>query len=405
MRGRIDRGRSIGSIRAPLLSLAAVGLFAAARAEVPGFAPSQATGGASGSALIEVLKARSIPVVDVTEQGGVLGVRLDYPAEDGVTADRVKGDILEVFRQMAATAGPAGRFRMEAAAAGSPVFDLEVAPSDARDLAEGRIAEPEFLARVARTDRDTPAEFFQDIPSAKGERLPERSGTEGAEWDRWWAENRTPSDGNPRSARLLLLAAGVTILGLATLLIFLLARWKGPPEAPGTKPARPWYAVALPAILALGSAGLLAFAAMVWNEDGLFDADLETLSAWLCAAAGAAAALSSFVLFRRARSRATHIVAALSFLLVLPVLFAAFIYLGDQVFISTEDMFFRGDICERGAYGPKNEREAAKWFLKAAGRGDVRAMERLAAMYEEGRGVPSDPARAEEWRLRARGSK
>jgi TPR repeat protein len=50
----------------------------------------------------------------------------------------------------------------------------------------------------------------------------------------------------------------------------------------------------------------------------------------------------------------------------------------------------------------KNERGAAKYFLKAAKKGSPVAQRRLALMYATGRGIKADPVEAARWHLIAR---
>ena len=49
----------------------------------------------------------------------------------------------------------------------------------------------------------------------------------------------------------------------------------------------------------------------------------------------------------------------------------------------------------------KDEREAVKWYRKAADGGNADAMPNLGYMYEQGRGVPRDEAEAVKWYRKA----
>ena len=359
---------------------------------------------------VEALKSRSIPVEYISIEGSSLVVRLNYTAGAEATPDRIKDDILEVFRQTAAVLGSAQNLKVEAIGEGILVFELKASSRDVLDFAAGRMAERDFLIRVDRSDRITMSEILKDAIAKAGEQA-QRQAEAQAEERRNVEESQgietseggVSAGGEPVFARLMSFAVAAFFVLIATVLIVRMAvrRKISQPadsadatstaagsESRTSRLQRPWYSVLLPSIFALGSVGLIIFAFSVWSDDGFFDPDLETLSAWLCALGALAAASVAIVLFRRVRSGATHLLAALFFFIVFSVLFWLLIYIGDQVFVSTSDLFFRGDIYEKGTYGQKDEAEASKWFRKAASRGNVEAMERLAVLYEEGRGVP-----------------
>jgi len=52
---------------------------------------------------------------------------------------------------------------------------------------------------------------------------------------------------------------------------------------------------------------------------------------------------------------------------------------------------------ENGSGVKQDYAEAAKWYRKAAERGDARAQYNLGFMYLNGTGVPQDYAEAEKW--------
>jgi len=54
-------------------------------------------------------------------------------------------------------------------------------------------------------------------------------------------------------------------------------------------------------------------------------------------------------------------------------------------------MFFKSK------HGPKDYAKAAKWFRKAADKGNVDAMYQLGEMYKHGEGVPMDDDEAIKW--------
>ena len=60
-----------------------------------------------------------------------------------------------------------------------------------------------------------------------------------------------------------------------------------------------------------------------------------------------------------------------------------------------------GYLHDIGRFGPTHYEQAAEWYARAASKGQVFAMARLAAMYEDGIGVQADPARARYWYSRA----
>jgi len=55
----------------------------------------------------------------------------------------------------------------------------------------------------------------------------------------------------------------------------------------------------------------------------------------------------------------------------------------------------------RGEYVAADQREAVRWFKRAASRGDRQSMDVLAKLYERGIGTAPDPAKAALWRSRA----
>ncbi|OHC77182.1 MAG: hypothetical protein A3B62_05845 [Rhodospirillales bacterium RIFCSPLOWO2_01_FULL_65_14] len=60
-----------------------------------------------------------------------------------------------------------------------------------------------------------------------------------------------------------------------------------------------------------------------------------------------------------------------------------------------------GSALVKGQGVEKDQAEAAKWFAKAADKGDAAAEFELARMYEEGRGLPKDDKKALEWLKKA----
>lgn len=60
-----------------------------------------------------------------------------------------------------------------------------------------------------------------------------------------------------------------------------------------------------------------------------------------------------------------------------------------------------GTMYDDGQGVPKNDAEAAKWFLKAAEQGDAMAQSNLGLMYASGRGVTKDETEAVKWHLKA----
>ena len=50
---------------------------------------------------------------------------------------------------------------------------------------------------------------------------------------------------------------------------------------------------------------------------------------------------------------------------------------------------------------PKDDREAVKWYLKAANQGNAAGQFWLGAMYDHGRGVPKDAVKAYAWMILA----
>jgi hypothetical protein len=60
-------------------------------------------------------------------------------------------------------------------------------------------------------------------------------------------------------------------------------------------------------------------------------------------------------------------------------------------------LFVIGQMNEQGVGMPRNFRDAARFYERAAGLGETSAMTNLGLMYETGRGVPQDPLRAYVW--------
>lgn len=60
-----------------------------------------------------------------------------------------------------------------------------------------------------------------------------------------------------------------------------------------------------------------------------------------------------------------------------------------------------GLLSEHGRGTAKDPAQAAKWYQKAADRGDMVAQGRLARLYRLGLGVPRDPALAAKWSIKA----
>jgi len=67
----------------------------------------------------------------------------------------------------------------------------------------------------------------------------------------------------------------------------------------------------------------------------------------------------------------------------------------SQVLYKLGLMFLKGERV------PKDDAKAAKWFHKAAERGNVDAMYQLGEMYRYGEGVPIDDAEAINWYRKA----
>ncbi|WP_114228492.1 MULTISPECIES: tetratricopeptide repeat protein [Sphingomonas] len=55
----------------------------------------------------------------------------------------------------------------------------------------------------------------------------------------------------------------------------------------------------------------------------------------------------------------------------------------------------------RGEYLPRDQAEAVRWFLSAAGHGDRASMAILATLYRDGIGTAPDPRKAALWQSRA----
>ncbi len=60
-----------------------------------------------------------------------------------------------------------------------------------------------------------------------------------------------------------------------------------------------------------------------------------------------------------------------------------------------------GVMYTKGQGVPKNDKEAALWYLKAAEQDDTRAQFIIAEMYAKGQGVPQDDKQAASWYLKA----
>ena len=60
-----------------------------------------------------------------------------------------------------------------------------------------------------------------------------------------------------------------------------------------------------------------------------------------------------------------------------------------------------GEMHVRGQCGPKNEEEAAKWYLKAAQQGNSEAQVYMGVMYANGKGVTQNDAEAATWYAKA----
>ena len=65
--------------------------------------------------------------------------------------------------------------------------------------------------------------------------------------------------------------------------------------------------------------------------------------------------------------------------------------------------FWLGHIYSIGEGVPRNDREAVKWYAKAAAQGNVSAQFQLGLMYDGGRGVPENDAEAVKWYREAAG--
>ncbi len=62
-----------------------------------------------------------------------------------------------------------------------------------------------------------------------------------------------------------------------------------------------------------------------------------------------------------------------------------------------------GVMYDKGEGVPKDEKEAASWYIKAASQDDTRAQFAIAEMYSQGRGVQQDGKNAAKWYLEAAG--
>jgi uncharacterized protein len=60
-----------------------------------------------------------------------------------------------------------------------------------------------------------------------------------------------------------------------------------------------------------------------------------------------------------------------------------------------------GQLYSLGQGVPQDDREAARWYERAASTGHVSAQSRLGALYDEGRGVPQSLSKAMKWYRRA----
>ncbi len=70
--------------------------------------------------------------------------------------------------------------------------------------------------------------------------------------------------------------------------------------------------------------------------------------------------------------------------------------------MSPEEMGTLGSTYRFGLLGaPKDYKEAAKWYRKAAEQGDADAQFRLGVMYHEGEGVSQDYTEAAKWSRKA----
>lgn len=62
-----------------------------------------------------------------------------------------------------------------------------------------------------------------------------------------------------------------------------------------------------------------------------------------------------------------------------------------------------GHMYDKGEGVPRSDKQAASWYIKAAGQDDTRAQFAIAEMYSEGRGVQQDDKLAARWYLEAAG--
>ena len=62
-----------------------------------------------------------------------------------------------------------------------------------------------------------------------------------------------------------------------------------------------------------------------------------------------------------------------------------------------ESQFILGNMYDRGRGVPKDEKEAVKWYRKAAEQGYAKAQHQLGVMYDKGEGVPEDDVAAYAW--------
>lgn len=67
----------------------------------------------------------------------------------------------------------------------------------------------------------------------------------------------------------------------------------------------------------------------------------------------------------------------------------------------TNAEFFLGAMYQFGRGVPRDDAKAVKWFRKAAAQGDTGAQNHLGFMYKRGRGVPQDYAEAARWYRKA----
>ncbi|MCB1822296.1 MAG: protein kinase [Candidatus Competibacteraceae bacterium] len=76
-------------------------------------------------------------------------------------------------------------------------------------------------------------------------------------------------------------------------------------------------------------------------------------------------------------------------------------YLIDQVFVSPETLYWRGENYRTGRYSPKDLKEALYWLRRAAEKDHAAALYVLGKMYQNGEGVARDYAQAENFYRRS----